>query len=128
MDCAAESAARHPGPLDHQARPRAPGAHGVSAVADTKYKLLDEKGNIPNADVYQLVTYATRLGLDSGHLIYAGDTRPPDVLEIHGSSVRVHIHAVDLTQPVLDIERQVTMLAHRLRPSELTSSQSNLAS
>ena len=90
------------------------GPDGVSAVADTKYKLLDDRGNIPNPDVYQLVTYATRLGLDSGHLIYAGDPRPPEALEIHGSQVRVHIHAVDLTRPVEDFERQVSNLADRL--------------
>ena len=41
-------------------------------VADTKYKLLDEQGTIPNPDAYQLVTYCLRLRLTDGHLIYAG--------------------------------------------------------
>ena len=34
------------------------------AVADTKYKLLDDSGRFPNADVYQLVSYCARLGLE----------------------------------------------------------------
>ena len=47
------------------------------AVADTNYKLLDDKGNFPNADAYQLVTYCARLGLSTRHLIYAaGDPQP----------------------------------------------------
>ncbi len=44
-------------------------ATGPVAVADTKYKLLDETGNVPNADAYQLVTYCARLDLSAGHLI-----------------------------------------------------------
>jgi hypothetical protein len=37
--------------------------HSVGAVADVKYKLLDEQGRFPNADGYQLVTYCSRFGL-----------------------------------------------------------------
>ncbi len=69
----------------------------VLAVADTKYKLLDDTGAFPNADAYQLVTYCLRLGLTEGHLVYAGDgLDQPDEYVIRGAGVRLKIHAVDL--------------------------------
>lgn len=90
--------------------------HAV-AVGDTKYKLLDEYGKVPNADVYQLVTYCTRLGLGEGHLIYAAGHPWPEPIEVVGSDVRLIVHAVDITRPVQDIEAQVAALATRmLRP------------
>src|SRR6185503_702794 len=73
------------------------GSHGIDAVADTKYKLLDDNGRVPNPDVYQLITYAARLGLDTGHLIYATDGEPPEPFEIIGAGTRLLIHGVDLT-------------------------------
>lgn len=83
------------------------GATDIQAVADTKYKLLDEAGNIPNADIYQLVTYCARLGLDTGHLIYVADGSRRDDLEIIGTGIRLVVHAVDLTRDVESIEKQV---------------------
>ena len=50
----------------------------VIAVAGTKYKLLDYSGEMPNADLYQLVTYCVRFGLGVRHLIYASAEPPPD--------------------------------------------------
>lgn len=47
----------------------------VVAVADTKYKLLDDKGRFPGADAYQLVTYCLRLGLVEAHLVRTWSTR-----------------------------------------------------
>ncbi len=80
---------------------------GVAAVADTKYKLLDENGKIPNADAYQLVTYCARLGLVEGHLIYAGDNRASYSFTVIGTGLRLHVHAVDLRAAVEVIETQV---------------------
>jgi 5-methylcytosine-specific restriction enzyme subunit McrC len=87
------------------------------AVADTKYKLLDDSGKFPNADAYQLVTYCLRLGLPVGHLIYAAADHPvPKPYAIRGTSVVLHVHAVDLLQEIAGVERQIGAIhAHILR-------------
>ncbi len=82
----------------------------VVAVADTKYKLLDDSGRFPNADAYQLVTYCARLGLDTGHLIYAAGEPCPEPYLITGTGVRLVVHAVDLAQPLPDLEQEVRAL------------------
>lgn len=86
------------------------GDAGDLAVADTKYKLLDENGRFPNADAYQLVTYCARLGLKIGHLIYAAGDPHPEDYEIIESGTRLVIHSVNMDQPVVAIEEQVRML------------------
>ncbi|TCC52152.1 restriction endonuclease [Kribbella pittospori] len=108
--------AQHPRPLDIQARltikPDLEFTDGarVVAVADTKYKLLDEQGKFPNADAYQLVTYCARLGLKVGHLIYAAGEPRPEPFDIDGAEIRLIIHSVDLQQPVANLESQVETL------------------
>lgn len=87
------------------------GPSGVSAVADTKYKLLDDDGKVPNADVYQLVSYCGRLSLTTGHLIYAAGEPSSDPFEMVGTNVRVVVHAVDITDRVEGIEAQVEHVA-----------------
>jgi 5-methylcytosine-specific restriction enzyme subunit McrC len=89
---------------------------GPIAVADTKYKLLDDDGNVPNADVYQLVTYCARLRLNTGHLIYAAGQPSPEPFEVDGTDVRLVVHAIDVTRPLDDIESQVAQLAHVIIP------------
>lgn len=84
---------------------------GVVAVADTKYKLLDDSGNFPNADAYQLVTYCARLGLTTGHLIYAGGDPQAEPFQIIGTQVRLVVHAVDISHPVEEIEQRMQLLA-----------------
>jgi 5-methylcytosine-specific restriction enzyme subunit McrC len=79
----------------------------VVALADTKYKLLDDNGRFPNADAYQLVTYCARLGLATGHLIYAARDTCPDPYQITGTGVQLVVHAVDLALAVDDVERAV---------------------
>jgi len=108
--------AQRPRPLDIQARltikPDLEFTDGgrVVAVADTKYKLLDEQGKFPNADAYQLVTYCARLGLNVGHLIYAAGEPHPEPFDIDGAEIRLIIHSVDLQQPVANLESQVQTL------------------
>lgn len=89
------------------------------AVADTKYKLLDDAGNVPNADAYQLVTYCARLGLATGHLIYAAGDPRPEPFEIVGTGIRLVIHAVDISRPLDEIEAEVLRLAERLLPQPM---------
>lgn len=63
-----------------------------------------EKGNVPNADAYQLVTYCARLGLWTGHLIYAAGEPHAEPFDILGTDVRLVIHSIDLQQDVTGIE------------------------
>lgn len=87
---------------------------GVVAVADTKYKLLDDDGKVPNADVYQLVTYCARLNLSEGHLIYVSDEAAPEPFDVVGTNVRLFVHAVDLARPLDDVETQVGHIGDRI--------------
>ncbi len=87
---------------------------GPVAVADTKYKLLDDKGAVPNSDVYQLITYCARLGLTTGHLIYAAGEPHPEPFDIVGTGVRLVIHAVDISHPIHQIEDRVGVLAQTI--------------
>ena len=80
------------------------------AVADTKYKLLDEHGKFSNADVYQLVTYCLRLGLRTGHLIYAAGQPHSEPYDIVGTNIRLVIHSIDLSRTVAEIEAQLTQV------------------
>lgn len=85
-------------------------ANGAIAVADTKYKLLDDKGHVPNADAYQLIAYCARLGLTDGHLIYAAGEPNPEPISIIGAGIRLHVHAIDISRDLNDIETQVDAL------------------
>jgi 5-methylcytosine-specific restriction enzyme subunit McrC len=85
-------------------------------VADTKYKILNEKKKLRNEDAYQLITYCTRLGLDVGHLIYAvgvddGDDEIPLEHDIQQSEVRLRVHRVDLKRSVEQLESDVSDIA-----------------
>lgn len=91
--------------------------NGPVAVADTKYKLLDEHGNVPTADVYQLVTYCYRLGVSTGHLIYAAREPRPEPFDIIGTDVRLVVHAVDISRPIEEIEAQIGSLANVIVPA-----------
>jgi len=88
----------------------------ILAVADTKYKLLDDTGAFPNADAYQLVTYCLRLGLPVGHLIYAGDASDQSFsYDIVGADVSLSVQAIDLKADLSDIERQIGAVLASIR-------------
>ncbi|WP_222271981.1 McrC family protein [Modestobacter marinus] len=85
----------------------------VLAVGDTKYKLLGDGGAFPNADAYQLITYCLRLGLTTGHLVYAGENSgEPDHYATRGAGIDLRLHSIDLRSPLPDVEEQVRSL-HR---------------
>ncbi len=90
---------------------------GWSGVADTKYKVLDEAGKVSNADIYQLVTYCTRLGLTRGHLIYADGGIAPPAYQVTGSEATIAVHRVDLTASPDALRAAVSALAVTLAPS-----------
>ena len=94
------------------------GNDGPLAVADTKYKLLDDQGKVSNGDVFQMLAYCARFGLDRGHLVYAGPAGERDSLSIRGTGTTIHVHAIDITAPVPHIEQQARDLAQRLAGEE----------
>lgn len=85
------------------------------AVADTKYKILNEKKKLRNEDAYQLITYCTRLNLEVGHLLYAvgvddGDDDVPLEHDIQRSAIGLHVHRVDLKRSVEELEGDIAQM------------------
>ena len=87
----------------------------VLAVADVKYKLLDG-GTVPNPDVYQLITYCARLGLDTGHLIYASPSAIPEYRFV-SAGISLRVHGVDLAASVASIEGELRGVVSDLDPA-----------
>jgi 5-methylcytosine-specific restriction enzyme subunit McrC len=120
--------AQHSAPLDSRARLRIrpdllllSGSGMPIGVADTKYKMLDEDCAPPLADAYQMTTYCTRFGLATGHLIYAMPGPDPEPFDLLGTTVRLVVHTVDLSQPIAEIEARVASLAGTILGSALRS-------
>jgi 5-methylcytosine-specific restriction enzyme subunit McrC len=95
------------------------------AVADTKYKILNEKKKLRNEDAYQLITYCTRLGLTVGHLIYAvgvddADADVPLEHDIQRSAIQLRVHRVDLKKNLTDLEAEVAELSDLILQSDET--------
>ena len=63
------------------------------AVVDAKYKAT-KFANYPNADVYQMLAYCVRFGLETGHLVYAKGEEDP---QIHKSLDTRHLSTVTLS-------------------------------
>ena len=64
-------------------------------VVDAKYK-AEKPNGFPNADFYQLLAYATVLGLPEGHLIYAKGNEEAREHHVQLAGTRLVAHAVDL--------------------------------
>ena len=64
-------------------------------VGDVKYKRIDT--GVPNADLYQLLAYATALNLPGGLLIYAQGEREPATYTVRHSGKRLEVAALDLS-------------------------------
>ncbi|MDH6123150.1 5-methylcytosine-specific restriction endonuclease McrBC regulatory subunit McrC [Kitasatospora sp. GP82] len=50
-------------------------------------------------DLYQMLAYATALGLPSGHLVYARGGAPAALHRIRNAGTRIQQHDLDLDQP-----------------------------
>lgn len=81
-------------------------------VADAKYKIFETQHSIPNDDVYQMVTYCTRYGLERGYLIYAD--APSFSIDVEGSAISVEVRGVNLSLEIEEIERQVSGLVEEI--------------
>lgn len=81
-------------------------------VADAKYKLAGSNGRYPNADHYQMLAYATALGVDTTWLIYA-DGRTPAQRQITNTPVTVVEYPLNLEASPIELLEQVAVLAKR---------------
>ena len=83
-------------------------------VGDAKYKRIRDE-RVPNADLYQLLAYATALDLPGGMLIYAEGEAEPVVHKVRNSGKHIEVAALDLSGSLEDILGRVDELAIRAR-------------
>ena len=84
-------------------------------VGDAKYKRIDHE-RVPNADLYQLLAYATAANLPGGLLIYAKDE---DVTEsrtyhVRHAGKRLEVASLDLSGTLDDVLARVNELAKQV--------------
>lgn len=84
----------------------------VVAIGDVKYR--DPAKRDINHDVYQVLAYAHRFGLDHVHLVYAA---PPMFSEARVGGVTVHLHSVDLSVPRTELLDRLARLADSFAPT-----------
>lgn len=83
-------------------------------VGDAKYKQIDG-GQVPNADLYQLLAYATALDLPGGLLVYAkGEMEPAEYRVVHADKT-LEVAALDLSGSIDDLRVRVRELAGHVR-------------
>lgn len=83
-------------------------------VGDAKYKRIENQ-QVPNADLYQLLSYVTALDLPGGLLIYAKGEAESVVHEIRHSCKRLEVAALDLSGSLKEILACICCLAERVR-------------
>ncbi len=83
-------------------------------VGDAKYKYVRD-GNVPNADLYQLLAYVTALDLPGGMLIYAKGEREPATYHVKRSGKRLEVAALDLSGTLDDVLKRVNDLAIKVK-------------
>lgn len=88
-------------------------------VVDAKYK-AEQPSGFPNADFYQLLAYATVLGLPEGHLIYAKGNEEAREHHVRLAGTRLVAHAVDLQAEPQVLLQSIEDLVGSLRPLQLS--------
>ena len=83
-------------------------------VGDAKYKRIDIK-SVPNADLYQILAYATALNLPGGLLVYAKGEAEPLEHEIRHSGKRLEVVTVDLAGSIEEILATIDRVARSVR-------------
>lgn len=81
-------------------------------VGDVKYKLID--GRVPNADLYQLLAYATALNLPGGLLVYAQGKPELATHTVRYSGKRLEVAALDLSGDLEGVLARIGDLAQRI--------------
>ena len=83
-------------------------------VGDAKYKNVTGE-SVPNADLYQLLAYATALDLPGGLLVYAKGEADTATYQVRRSGKRLHVAAFDLSGTLDQILQRAGTLAERVR-------------
>ena len=83
-------------------------------AGDVKYKRIED-ANVPNADLYQLLAYATALDLPGGLLIYAQGEQEPAVHRVRHAGKLLEAAALDLSGAPEALLARVAELAKRVR-------------
>lgn len=83
-------------------------------VGDVKYKNIEDK-QAPNADLYQLLAYATALYLPGGMLIYAKGEAKNVVHRVRHAGKRLEIATLDLSGSIEHLHGEIGKLADRVR-------------
>ncbi len=84
-----------------------------AAVVDAKYK-AEKPAGFPNADVYQMLAYCTRLGLPTGWLVYAKGNEAGATHEVVGAGIEVRARVLDLALPPREVLASVGGLAAQI--------------
>ena len=79
-----------------------------------KYKRIHD-ARVPNADLCQMLAYATALDLPGGLLAYAQDEADPVLHRVRSSGKRLEVAAVNLSGSIDDIRASIDELALRVR-------------
>ena len=83
-------------------------------VGDAKYKYIRD-GNVPSADLYQMLAYVTALDLPGGMLIYAKGEREQATYRVRHSGKRLEVASLDLSGTLDDVLNRVESLANNVR-------------
>jgi len=83
-------------------------------VGDAKYKRIRDE-RVPNADLYQLLAYATALDLPGGLLIYAQGEAEQVVHQVRYAGKRLEIATLDLSGTIDELLAGISKLANRVR-------------
>ncbi len=87
-------------------------------MGDVKYKRIRYE-HAPNADLYQLLAYATALDLPSGLLIYAQGEAQPAAHRVRHAGTRLEIAALDLSGTIEELLAGIDELAALVRELRL---------
>ena len=83
-------------------------------AGDVKYKRI-ENAHAPNADLYQLLAYATALDLPGGLLIYAQGEQEPAAHRVRHAGKLLEVAALDLSGTPEALLDRIAELAKRVR-------------
>ena len=83
-------------------------------VGDAKYKRIKVE-SVPNADLYQLLAYATALDLPGGLLIYAKGEAESHTHSVRHAGKRLEVFALDVSGDLDDTLNHVDVLAKHVR-------------
>ena len=83
-------------------------------VGDAKYKRIRYE-HAPNADLYQLLAYATALDLPGGLLVYAQGEAEQATHQVRHAGIRLEIAALDISGTIDELLMRIDELADQIR-------------